>query len=75
MLEELQAVVDRDKKSFPLKQELTRIKLQLQQLGAAAARSGRLRVGSGGAATNGVVVSRGLEARGIHGEILEGSWG
>ena len=63
MPENLQAVVDREKKRLALELQLAHIGEQLQQLGPITARSDECGLGSGGAARGGVVVS-GLKARG-----------
>ena len=59
-----QPVFDREKKRFALEVQLSQTGEQLQQLGAAAARSDRPRVRSGGEARGSAVVSDGLEVRG-----------
>ena len=59
-----QSVFDREKKRLALEVQLSQTGEQLQQLGAAAARSDRPGVGSGGEAKGGTAVSDGLEARG-----------
>ena len=59
-----QSVFDREKKRVALEVQLAQTGEQLQQLGAAAARSDRPGVGSGGEARGGTAVSDGLEARG-----------
>ena len=59
-----QSVFDRENKRLALEVQLSQTGEQLQQLGAAAARSDRPGVGSGGEARGSTVVSDGLEARG-----------